>query len=140
VRATVGISVGLLALAAGCAASPIQGPSAGAPAGIPNGDRAGAATGEGVLLPEPAAPSPVTTALLAQSHEQRDTGDLGGAAATIERALAIAPDAAVLWVELAELKLRDGDPDQAEAMAQKALTLTSPNSALAARARRLIRR
>jgi hypothetical protein len=140
VRVALVLSLSLLALITGCAANPIQRPVAGAPTATANGDRTVPAPGEGALLPEPAAPSPVTTALLAQSHEQRDTGNLGGAAATIERALAIAPDEAVLWIELAELRLREGDPDQAEEMAQKALTLTSPNSALAARARRLIRR
>ena len=98
--------------------------------------------GAGPSLPEPA-PSPVagaTGALLGQSREQRSSGDYGGAAATVERALAISPDAAALWVELAEIRFEQGEFDLAEEMARKALTLTTSGSAEAERARRLIGR
>lgn len=103
-------------------------------------------TGAGAQLPSETgantrtAPiSTATRALLTQSQSERDAGNLGGAAATVERALTIAPDEALLWVELAEIRMAQGDGQLAEEMAQKALTLTGQNSALAARARRLIR-
>jgi Tfp pilus assembly protein PilF len=78
--------------------------------------------------------------LLTQSQTERAAGNLGGAAATVERGLTIAPDEALLWVELAEIRMAQGDAVLAQEMARKALTLTSPNSAEAARARRLITR
>jgi Tfp pilus assembly protein PilF len=73
-----------------------------------------------------------------QSQAEREAGDLGGAAVTVERALTIAPDEALLWVELAEIRMAQGDGVLAEEMARKALTLTTSNSAVAVRARRLI--
>jgi tetratricopeptide (TPR) repeat protein len=126
----------------GCTVGLVQPPPAGGPTSTssPPGADTDARSGAGAELPPPAPPSPVTAALLTQSHDQRDAGDLAGAAATIERGLTIVPDDALLWVELAEIRMREGDADQAEELAQKALTLTSPNSSLAARARRLIRR
>jgi Flp pilus assembly protein TadD len=77
---------------------------------------------------------------LTQSQSEREAGDLGGAAATVERALTISPDEAVLWMELAEIRMAQGDFALAEEMARKALTLTDPNSVVAERARRLIGR
>lgn len=81
-----------------------------------------------------------TTALLQQSRTERADGDLSRAAATIERALSIAPDDAILWVELAEIRMDQGDGVLAVEMARKALTLTPANSPAAARAERIIRR
>lgn len=81
-----------------------------------------------------------TATLLGQSRDERDAGDLDAAAATIERALAIAPDEAALWVELAEIHFERGDLDRAEEMARKALTLTPAGTPEAERARRLIAR
>jgi Tfp pilus assembly protein PilF len=76
--------------------------------------------------------------LLIQSQTARDAGDLSGAAETVERALTIAPDEALLWVELAEIRMAQGDGVLAQEMARKALTLTMANSPVAVRARRLI--
>jgi hypothetical protein len=97
--------------------------------------------GAGVRLPDSSIPtSGATVALLTRSRDQREAGDLGGAAATVERALTIAPDDAELWVELGEIRMSQGDFLLAEEMARKALTLTGDNMPLAARARRLISR
>jgi cytochrome c-type biogenesis protein CcmH/NrfG len=97
--------------------------------------------GQGAELPaDPAPGSTATRALLIQSQAEREAGDLGGAAATVERALTIAPDEALLWIELAEIRMAQGDGVLAQEMARKALTVTPPNSAVAIRARRLIAR
>jgi hypothetical protein len=102
-------------------------------------DRSGENTGAGATLPPDRAPgSTATRALLIQSQAERDAGDLGGAAATVERALTISPDDALLWVELAEIRMAQGDGVLAQEMARKALTLTAPSSPVADRARRLI--
>jgi hypothetical protein len=96
-------------------------------------------TGEGASLPSDTAPvSTATRALLIQSQTARDAGDLSGAAETVERALTIAPDEALLWVELAEIRMAQGDGVLAQEMARTALTLTMANSPVAVRARRLI--
>ena len=150
-RASLLAPVAAALLIAGCAGGPTRapattatGPAAPGPTASGRaaaGDRPGAESGQGAAVPGPASPpSPVTAALLSQSHAQRDAGDLAGAAATIERGLTIAPDDALLWIELAEVRAREGDVDLAEEMARKALTLTDSNSGIAARARRLIRR
>lgn len=146
-RTGIGFGIAAVALLAGCSVNPIQAPAAGAPTRVPNSTATATApapatepaAGQGAIVPEARTVPPATAALLNQSHAQLDAGDIGGAAATIERALTITPDAAVLWVELAEIRMREGDPDLAEEMARKALTLTA-DPALAARARRLIRR
>jgi tetratricopeptide (TPR) repeat protein len=144
----------------GCTAIPVLGPGPGAGAAVGSGAAAGtagssagagAAAGESArttgvdsgagaeLPPERVLPGP-SVALLDLSRDQRAAGDLGGAAATIERALTISPDEAVLWVELAEIRMDQGDTALAEEMARKALSLTNESTATAARARRLLRR
>jgi Flp pilus assembly protein TadD len=101
-------------------------------------------TGSGEPLPAATDSGPsvgnATTALLQQSRTERADGDLSRAAATIERALSISPDDALLWVELAEIRMDQGDGVLAAEMARKALTLTPADSPVAARAGRIIRR
>jgi tetratricopeptide (TPR) repeat protein len=132
-----------------CATGGIYGPDArGAPESDPRAPEsdtrpapAPGAGGEGARLPDAPAPDPsanATAALVAQSREERDTGKLGEAAATIERALTIAPENAGLWMELAEIRMEQGDWEQAEDMARKALTLTAETSDVGVRARRLL--
>jgi hypothetical protein len=151
---------GLAALAAliisGCA-SPIYSPRpAGSPAGqpapaSPAGESAAlpaepapgadSSAGRGAELP-PASPpvSSVAASLVVASRDQRSAGNLNGAAATIERGLTIAPDEAVLWIELAEIRLAQGDETTAREMARKALTLTYDGTPVADRADRILRR
>ena len=94
-------------------------------------------------LPEPPQPSPAAGAaasLLVQSQRERSTGEFDRAAATLERALALAPDEPSLWVELAEVRLEQGNAALAQETARKALTLTGDDRQLETRARRLISR
>lgn len=90
--------------------------------------------------PAPAASttSPATAALLEQSRRERADGRYGAAASALERALRIAPNDGALWVELAEVRLDEGDRTQAETLARKALTLTGADRRLATRAERVI--
>jgi Flp pilus assembly protein TadD len=81
--------------------------------------------------------STATTALLSASRTARDDGDYESAAAVVERALAIDPNNAALWIELAELRNEAGDRAEADALARKALTLAGNDRTIAARAARL---
>ena len=135
------IRTGTLILAAvvltACATGPVStGPSRLPPPGTVSPQSPGGNN-------DPAQNQPVSTAtnaLLLQSRTERDAGDLGRAAATIERALSIAPEDASLWLELAEIRLDQGNRPLAEEMARKALTLTPDGSTVADRARRLLSR
>jgi Tetratricopeptide repeat len=153
-----GIAIAVASLA-GCALGPAYGPAPGgiggtaAPGesqaavgadapGVPAGgaaDRSGSNRNAGLPDTSPSTAN-ATAALLAQSRNARAAGNLDSAAATVERALAIAPDDALLWIELAEIRMDQGDTRNAEEMARKALTLTGNDAALAARARRLLGR
>lgn len=140
----IAIAVAFALALAGCATGGIYGP-APRPAPQPDAPRDGASAripdpaGERGRPSDGAGPSAgATAALVTQSRAERDTGNLGGAAATIERALTIAPEDAQLWMELAEIRMEQGDWDQAEEMARKALTLTAERSEVAERARRLL--
>ena len=77
--------------------------------------------------PQPAQPKPQSTVTLAlQDEAQRaaTAGDLPKAIQIIERAIRIQPDSAQLWIELARLHLKEGNPAQAEQFARKALLFT----------------
>ena len=114
-----------------------------APAVPPQARTLPAPTEEVRPTPPPAAEpppqaAPAAVALLEQSRSQRAAGSLTAAASSIERALRIDPNNALLWLELGEIKLEDGDPQQAEQMARKALTLASGDPAVEARAEFLL--
>jgi tetratricopeptide (TPR) repeat protein len=78
-------------------------------------------------------------ALLEQSRAQRAAGSLPAARASLERALRLDPNNAVLWLELGELELQTGNAAQASEMARKALTLAGRDARLTTRAERLLR-
>ena len=61
-----------------------------------------------------------------RSHDQQRSGDLDGAAVTLERALRIAPDDAVLWQRLAEVRADQQRHDLVVQMAAKSNTLSDP--------------
>jgi hypothetical protein len=82
--------------------------------------------------------SGASSTLLAQARHERAAGSLAQATASIERALRLDPNNAELWVERGELALQTGNPAQAGTMARKALSLVGTNSAVAARAQRLL--
>ena len=76
--------------------------------------------------------------MLAQARDQRAAGSLTQATASIERALRLDPNNAELWVERGELALQTGNVAQAGTMGRKALSLAGSNSAVSARAQRLV--
>jgi tetratricopeptide (TPR) repeat protein len=69
--------------------------------------------------------APATLSLVSQAHKQSQGGDLGGAAATLERALRIEPNNPLLWIELGDVRLSESDGDQADNMGRKALALAT---------------
>jgi Tfp pilus assembly protein PilF len=77
-------------------------------------------------------------ALLERSRGEREAGEYAAATASLERALRIDPNNASWWIELAEVKVADGDRSQAQEMARKALTLAGNDRSIAERARRLL--
>jgi hypothetical protein len=81
---------------------------------------------------------PAPAALLAQAHTQAAGGQYGPAAETVERALRIEPDNPLLWVELGQLRLRDGDAAEADGIGRKALALAAGDSQVQVTAWRLI--
>jgi predicted Zn-dependent protease len=106
----------------------------------------------GTTQPEPPAPpeqpsrpaqkqfslGPAATALVAQAHTQANGGNYGLAAAAIERALRIEPDNPLLWIEIGQVRMREGNAAQAEGMDRKALALATGDSQAQATAWRLI--
>ncbi|MBN1240088.1 MAG: tetratricopeptide repeat protein [Gammaproteobacteria bacterium] len=126
----------LCAAAAGCTTSPYRFPSPQPSSRAPSPQPSSPSS------PRPEVqerePSPASVALLERSRADRDAGDYAAAAASLERALRIDPNNALLWIELAEVKAADGDRDQARQMARKALTLAGSDGSIEARARRLL--
>ncbi len=83
---------------------------------------------------------PAVRSLLKQAEEAMRAHDLITAAATLERALRIEPNNAVLWSRLAEVRLMQGDKAQAEQLALKSNGLAAGNPALKARNDQIIAR
>lgn len=65
--------------------------------------------------------SPAVLALVRQADQRRSRGDLAGAQSTLERAVKIEPGNARLWLDLAQLRLAQGEPAQAEQLALRAV-------------------
>jgi len=82
--------------------------------------------------------SAATQALLTQSRVHQAAGNYEQAAASIERALRIEPRQPLLWLELGNIRLKEGDFAQAEGMGRKALSLSAGDAALTARSEQLI--
>jgi tetratricopeptide (TPR) repeat protein len=79
-----------------------------------------------------------TAALVAQAHTRANDGNYGLAAATIERALRIEPDNPLLWIELGQVRMGEGNADQADGIDRKALALATGDSQAQETAWRLI--
>jgi tetratricopeptide (TPR) repeat protein len=81
--------------------------------------------------PQFARPQPkrAVTALMRRADEQRINGDLDGASASLERALRIAPEDAVLWHDLAEVRMAQQQHDRVVQLAAKSNALASPGDA-----------
>jgi hypothetical protein len=75
-----------------------------------------------------------TGALVAQAHTQTKLGHRELAAATIERALRIEPENPLLWIELGEVRMGQGNASQADGVYRKALALATGDSELQAAA------
>ncbi len=79
----------------------------------------------------PAAPSPpAVIALLDAAEIERQSGQLDLAVATLERAIRIQPRNAMLWHQMAVLRLEQDKPRLALDLARKSNTLASGNRAL----------
>ncbi|MBS0376563.1 MAG: hypothetical protein JSR73_18470 [Proteobacteria bacterium] len=99
-----------------------------APAAAPLPGQAPPATEPPPVAPPPAREyrlGPATQSLVAQAHGQVARGELPGASTTLDRALRIEPQNPLLWIEVARLRLAEGDARQAEACARKAQALAS---------------
>ncbi|MBK5930008.1 hypothetical protein CCR82_05575 [Halochromatium salexigens] len=73
---------------------------------------------------------PAVAALAKRAEQQRQSGDAGGAAATLERALRIQPQEAYLWNRLARVRLEQGMSESASKLATRSNTLTGDQPAL----------
>lgn len=94
-----------------------------------------------VTAPAASAAVPVpsaSSALLTESRIARDAGDYAAAAASIERALRIEPNNAVLWLEYAELRMAEGDLEQAEMLARKTASLAGDDRSIQEASGRLL--
>jgi len=105
---------------------PQEHPQAAAPRGRPPPPR------------KPAPAVPAVVALLDTAAQQEASGQLGAAAASLERALRIQPENPWTWYRLAVMRFRQGRLDQAEQMARKSDTLAGPDHDVRARSWRLI--
>ncbi len=88
--------------------------------------------------PKPFHLGPAALSLVSQAHKQAQSGDFGGAAATLERALRIEPNNPLLWIELGEVRLSESNADQADSMGRKALALATGDPQAQSSAWRLI--
>lgn len=128
---------------AGSPTATAPGPSTAPPAAQPG--TAQPEPGTPTPVPEPPRPppkqfklSPATAALVAQAHKQATGGDYAPAAATLERALRIEPENPLLWIELGQIRLSEGNAAQADSMGHKALALATGDVQAQASAWRLI--
>ena len=120
-------------------APPAPPPSVAVIRPVPDIGEAPPAPAEPLPLPRTAPPvSSASQALLTQSRGHQAAGRYEQAAASIERALRIEPRQPVLWLELGNIRLKEGDFAQAESMGRKALSLATGDAALTARAEQLI--
>ena len=78
-------------------------------------------------VPQVARPQPSRAVSLLQQRaaDQRASGDLDGAVASLERALRIAPEDPLLWHELAAVRLDQGQYGRAEQLAAKSNALAA---------------
>ncbi|HEC15614.1 MAG TPA: tetratricopeptide repeat protein [Sedimenticola sp.] len=84
--------------------------------------------------------SQAVAGLVQRAGQQRQAGDLAGAAATLERALRIEPRNAHLWHRLARIRLEQKRYDQAEGLAAKSNSLAAADRDLRRENWRLIAR
>lgn len=134
---TVILLISLLSLAA---CTTVPGPDAESTGGeqletTTAGDEAAAAGDPASTTAEPLPPSanPAVIALLDNAHSDAEAGKLQTATAALERAIRIEPKNPVLWHELALLKLKKGEYQQAENFAARSNSWARSNRPLQAR-------
>lgn len=121
--------------------SPMETPSTGEAVTIPLGYSALPPPGSEApsLAADGEAPAnPAVVALLNDANMAMQNGRDDRAAASLERALSIEPRNAWLWHRLANTRLRQGDLDQAAALAAKSNSFASPDRKLQAANWRII--
>lgn len=94
---------------------------------MPVRDGVPAASGQ---QPVPGTISPAGEALLSQGRAQRAAGETALAAVALERALRIEPRRPEIWLELARVRMDEGNFPQAEQLARKARSLAAPDGPL----------
>jgi len=94
-------------------------------------DPASGIPGSGGLAADEQLDGPVL-ALLTAAQQQQGSGDLNGAASSLERAQRIAPREPQVLYRLAEVRLAQGDAAQAEQFARRGLSYASGRPALQA--------
>ncbi|MBK1618161.1 hypothetical protein CKO42_06820 [Lamprobacter modestohalophilus] len=102
-------------------------PAPAAPSAPPAPEVASAAPAGGLA---PNDMPPAVASLAQRAEQQRQSGDSGGAAATLERALRIQPQEAYLWNRLARVRLEQGMSDSAAKLASRSNALTGDAPAL----------
>ena len=107
----------------------------------PTGDVAEAAPGaerSGEIAEVPDGAASAGAALVAAGRAELAAGNTARAAASIERALRIEPRNSFWWVELGNVRLAEGDRQQALALGQRALRLAGSDPSARTAAERLI--
>lgn len=84
--------------------------------------------------------SPAALALLSEAKVSETKGDLGKAAAIVERAIGLAPNDPLVWNRLAEIRLKQKKWPLAENLAKKSMQLSGSDEALKAKNREVIAR
>ena len=80
--------------------------------------------------PAPTASAPAVTALVVRAEAQTQSGDLGGADSTLERAVQIQANNSRLWLDFAKLRLKQNQPAAAEQFGLRAVQYAQTNSEL----------
>lgn len=78
------------------------------------------------------ASAPAVLALVSRAEAQTQSGDFGGAEATLERAVQIQPHNTRLWLDFAQLRLAQRQPAQAEQFALRAVQYAQSNQEVSA--------
>jgi tetratricopeptide (TPR) repeat protein len=151
-RISLAASVAMLGLVSACSTiqpKPSFPPQPGQ-VGAPGATTSGAPSEEASALPT--APSgseqrtpartyrlnSATSALVEKSRSEAGAGDFPAAFATLERAQHIEPQNPLVWVEMGQVRLQQGNPGQADSIGRKALQLASGDPSAQAQAWRLI--
>jgi Flp pilus assembly protein TadD len=115
-------------------------PAATGPSPTPPSPRSRAAPATPAPKRASAAPraEPTVAAILKSARDQAASGNLTGAAASLERALRIDPQNPWTWYRLAVVRFQQGQLGQAEQFARKADTLAGTDTDVRARSWRLI--